>query len=96
MQTQEQRFFVGRVIALLSLGLALTLTGWAQVQTGRIVGTVNDAQKATMPGATVVVTDVATNQSITVRTHDNGDFVATPLNPASTGWRSPAPASSGR
>jgi outer membrane receptor protein involved in Fe transport len=81
MQIQDQRFFVGRVFALLTLGLVLTVTGWAQVQTGRIVGSVNDAQKAALPGATVIVTDVATNQSITVRSHENGDFVATPLNP---------------
>src|SRR5215510_4810863 len=70
-----------RFLGLLSLCLVLTVTAWAQVQTGRIVGTVVDAQKAALPNATVVVTDAATNQSITVSANEHGDYVVTPLNP---------------
>ena len=46
-----------RFLGLLSLCLVLTVTAWAQVQTGRIVGSVADAQKAALPNATVTVTE---------------------------------------
>src|SRR5262245_46780939 len=70
-----------RFPGLLSLCLVLTVTALAQVQTGRIVGTVADAQKAALPNATVTVTEAATNQTVTVTTNERGDFVVTPLNP---------------
>ncbi len=60
---------------------ATTATRRRQVNTGRIVGTVQDPSKAAIPNATVVVTDTATNQAITVLTSERGDFVVTPLNP---------------
>jgi hypothetical protein len=53
----------------------------AQVNTGRIVGTVRDPSKAAVPQATVVVTSAATNLGVTVFTNERGDFVVTPLNP---------------
>ncbi len=81
MKTQVRCFFGKRVFALLFLGIVVAITGWAQVQTGRIVGAVNDAQRAALPNATVIVTNVATNQSIPVSTNEHGDYVATPLNP---------------
>ena len=59
----------------------MTATAWAQVQTGRIVGTITDAQKAALPNATVTITEAATNQSITVSANDRGDFAAPSLNP---------------
>jgi len=81
MKTQILSCARKRVLGLLSLGLVLTVTVWAQVQTGRIVGTVIDAQKAALPNATVTVTEAATNQTVTVTTNERGDFVVTPLNP---------------
>ena len=81
MKTQILRCARKRVLGLLSLCLVLTVTAWAQVQTGRIVGTVIDAQKAALPNATVTVTEAATNQTVTVTTNERGDFVVTPLNP---------------
>jgi hypothetical protein len=53
----------------------------AQLSAGRIVGTVTDPQKASIPRATVVVTNPATNLSRTVVTSDQGDYVVTPLDP---------------
>jgi hypothetical protein len=53
----------------------------AQVQAGRIVGTVTDPQKAAVPGATVVVTDTATNGQHRATANETGDYVVTPLNP---------------
>jgi Carboxypeptidase regulatory-like domain/TonB dependent receptor len=81
MKTRILRCARKRVLGLLSLCLVLTVTAWAQVQTGRIVGTVADAQKAALPNATVTVTEAATNQTVTVTTNERGDFVVTPLNP---------------
>jgi hypothetical protein len=53
----------------------------AQLNAGRIVGTVTDPSKAPVAQAPVVVTDRATNLAVTVTTTDRGDFVVTPLNP---------------
>ena len=73
----------GSSVARLSLLLtvALAAPAWSQVQSGRIVGTVRDAQQATAPNATVTVTSSATGQSLNVTTNDNGDYVVTPVNP---------------
>src|SRR4051794_3197249 len=64
------------VVAALQAGNVL-----AQVQAGRIVGTVYDPQHASVPGATVTVTDVATNQVRKVIADGAGDYVVTPLDP---------------
>jgi hypothetical protein len=53
----------------------------AQVQAGRIVGTIFDPQRAAVPGATVTVTNEATKLSRSVITGETGGFVVTPLNP---------------
>jgi hypothetical protein len=73
----------GSHVARLSLLLtvALAAPAWSQVQSGRIVGTVRDAQQATTPKATVTVTSSATGQSLNVTTNDSGDYVVTPVNP---------------
>jgi hypothetical protein len=65
----------------LLLTVALAAPAWSQVQSGRIVGTVKDAQQATAPKATVTVTSSATGQSLNVTTNDSGDYVVTPVNP---------------
>src|SRR2546422_9451868 len=67
----------------LSLLLTMALAGpaWSQVQSGRIVGTVRDAQQATVPKATVTVTSSATGLSLNGTTNDRGDYVVTPVNP---------------
>jgi Carboxypeptidase regulatory-like domain len=69
------------IAAGLALCLACPLDARAQVQTGRIVGNVKDPSKAVVPNASVVVTDVATDLSVTVTTNERGDYVVTPLNP---------------
>jgi hypothetical protein len=69
------------VIAFLLASVALIVPARAQVQTGRIVGTVYDPNKATVPNATITVTESSTNQSVTVATNEHGDYVVTPLNP---------------
>jgi len=53
----------------------------AQLQTGRLLGMVLDEQHAAVPGATVAVTNLATNISRTVTTDGEGNYVVTPLEP---------------
>jgi len=68
-------------VALLVVFCSLGETLSAQVQTGRLVGTVLDEQHAAVPGATVTVTNLATNISRTVTTDGEGTYVVTPLEP---------------
>jgi hypothetical protein len=81
MPIEVRRLSRKRAIALLILGLVFTAAVRAQVQTGRVVGSVTDAQKAALPNATVTVTETATNQSVTAAVNERGDFVAPSLNP---------------
>jgi hypothetical protein len=53
----------------------------AQIQTGRIVGTVYDPNKAVVPNAAVVITNTSTNQVQNLTSNAAGDFVLTPVNP---------------
>jgi hypothetical protein len=70
------------VIARLTVSMSLTAAAMmAQVQAGRIVGTVYDPNGAVVPGATVTVTNQNTNVSSTVITNQVGEYVVTPLNP---------------
>ena len=56
-------------------------TAFAQLQSGRILGTVFDPQKAGIPGATITVTNMATNISRTAVTDSKGNYVITPIDP---------------
>src|SRR5262245_51625811 len=49
--------------------------------TGSIAGTVTDDTQASIPDAAVIVTNAATNQSITVRTDRSGTYFAPNLPP---------------
>jgi hypothetical protein len=61
--------------------MAGSVTCFAQLQAGRIVGQVFDPQHAAVPGATVTVTNTATNVAETVKTGASGNYVVTSLNP---------------
>src|SRR5690348_4628621 len=52
----------------------------AQVPTGSIVGTVLDAQKASIAGADVTVTSMDTGISYTTKTASNGGYAVSSLN----------------
>ena len=64
--------------ALCSVGSA---TSFAQLQAGRILGTVYDPQHAGIPGATITVTNVRTNVPRMAVTDSEGNYVVTPLDP---------------
>ena len=66
--------------------LALCLCVWpvaahGQQETATIVGTVTDGTGAIVPGATVMVTNVQTNISLTTQTDDRGAFAVASLRP---------------
>lgn len=56
-------------------------TGVAQVESGRIVGTIYDQNKAVIPSAAVTVTNIATNTSQKAATSAQGEYVITPVDP---------------
>jgi hypothetical protein len=70
-------------IGLVILGafLLLTTTAKAQGITGSITGTVTDVTGATVPGATVTITQTDTNAVHTVITSDSGTYTVTQLPP---------------
>src|SRR5215510_2739412 len=72
---------LARVVLLTAFSTAGSATAFAQLQAGRILGTVYDPQHAGIPGATVTVTNVATNIARSVVTDPQGNYVVTPLDP---------------
>ena len=65
----------------------------AQSVTGRISGTVRDSSSAVVPGASVTVTNEATQIARAARTDDEGFYVVTNLPPGDYRWRSSSAAS---
>src|SRR5215469_14365511 len=63
----------------LLVALALPIPGNAQVETGKIVGTVKDASGAVIADAAVTVTETHTNLAKRTTTNSNGEYVATEL-----------------
>jgi len=59
----------------------LGLTAIAQVQNGDFSGTVTDPSNAAVPGAKVIITNRATNLSVTVTTNQSGVYIAKELPP---------------
>ncbi len=67
------------VVAGLLWLISAALTGFAQVDTATIVGTVRDATGAVVPSATVTATAIDTGIKTTVKSGPDGDYVLTPL-----------------
>jgi Carboxypeptidase regulatory-like domain len=74
-----------------TLLLACASCAFAQVQSGRLVGTIYDQTHAAVAGATLTVTDVATNIAKRVTTDGAGDYVVTPLDPGTYSVSASAP-----
>lgn len=53
----------------------------AQTESGRIQGTVTDQSGSAVPGATVTITELATNRIVKVVTNEEGFFTAASLSP---------------
>ncbi len=69
-----------RSYAVLSLAAFASLA-LAQTERGNITGTVTDGTAAAVPGAQVIITNLATNQAMTVAATDGGDYNAPNLSP---------------
>src|ERR1043166_588849 len=52
----------------------LAAAAWGQTERGNITGSVTDSSGASVPGATVTITNLATNQSVTVTSTSAGDY----------------------
>ncbi|MFN8001002.1 MAG: TonB-dependent receptor [Acidobacteriota bacterium] len=63
--------------------LLAAITAFAQTPTAGITGRVTDANGAVVPGATIKVTNLATNIAQQTVANDSGDFLLPYLNPAS-------------
>src|SRR5687767_1953585 len=61
------------IVLLMACCALLSLSVVAQT-TGSISGTVEDEKKAVIPNATVTVRNIATNETRTVRTNDEGRY----------------------
>ena len=73
-QSSRQSILFAALLLLLTC-----LPTLAQVQAGRIVGTIFDPNKATVPSAAVTVTDTATNQTVSVAMRGvPNDFLSLP------------------
>ncbi len=62
--------------------LFLQLTGSAQSEQGRIVGTVTDANGAVIPGASVIVRSERTGEERTATTNEAGNYFVSGLRPS--------------
>ncbi len=69
-----------RVIGIIFL-LCAACTVEAQVESGKIVGTVRDASGAILPAATVTVTETQTNAERKTTSNGQGEYVVTELKP---------------
>jgi len=69
---------IPRVTAIIFL-LCGSLAVHAQVESGKIVGTVKDASGAVVAGAAVAVTETQTNAQRKTKTDSNGEYVVTEL-----------------
>ena len=72
--------FKARLCSLLVLAsLAMSSVAYGQIRSATITGTVTDPQKASVPGATVVITEENTNVSVEYVTTETGNFTAPAL-----------------
>jgi hypothetical protein len=74
------RLLARPIIITLSI-ILFTATAPAQTNRGGITGTVFDKTGAVIPGATVIVTNIGTNESLRLSTSESGNFSAPSLNP---------------
>jgi hypothetical protein len=62
--------------------LLLNSPAFAQVEAGRIIGTVYDPNRAVIVGAKVTVVNANTNLGQNATTDGTGEYVVTPVDPA--------------
>ena len=70
-----------RIVSVVCLLLALSLSAFSQSTTGRILGSVTDQSGAGVSGAAVVITDTQRGTTRAVATDASGDYAAPDLQP---------------
>jgi hypothetical protein len=73
---REHRFLSAAILVL-----SFVFSAAAQTETARIQGTVSDQTGATVPNATVTVTDLGTNREVTAQTNEEGVYSILSLQP---------------
>ena len=83
------RNLVARLAGMLAIMLCMAAQTFVMAQTpvGQIFGTVKDPNGLPVPGASVVVTDLATGKTFNVKSDEAGDYLVRELPPASIRWR---------
>jgi Carboxypeptidase regulatory-like domain len=75
-------FFLGLVVCIgVALSLGATVVRAQTASSGTVTGQVSDPQGASVPGADVVLTDLATNSKQTATTNDSGRYTFPVVNP---------------
>ncbi len=72
----KQRLFI-----ILCLVCSLTGSGFGQSSAGTIQGSVKDSQGAVLPDASIIITNLGTNRSVTIKTNGEGLFAQPALDP---------------
>ena len=70
-----------RFIGITTFMLLLSLAVLGQTNRGGVSGTITDASGAAIPGAKVTITNIGTQQSVTLTTSGDGAFTASALEP---------------
>ncbi len=70
-----------RLTRIIIFTLLFSLAAFGQTNRGSLTGTITDTTGAAIPGAKVTVTNLGTNQSVTLTASDNGSFAANSLDP---------------
>lgn len=81
----SKSFMMKRILVLTIAVLGLVLPILAQTESARIQGTVTDQSGAAVAGATVTVTEIATNRVVKVQTDEEGNFSVLSLSPGRYG-----------
>src|SRR5690242_10782544 len=77
-----KQFFTFLVLLAVTVGLSSAPAfSQATIATGAIQGTVTDTSDAVVPGATVTIKSVATDQTVTRTTNGSGVYNSGPLSP---------------
>ncbi len=70
-----------RLIRITIFALLLSLAVFGQTNRGSLTGTITNASGEVIPGAKVTVTNLGTNQTLTLNTSEDGTFSANSLEP---------------
>jgi hypothetical protein len=66
---------LAKAIILVALVMMTGVAAFSQSETGRVFGSITDASGAAIPGASVKITNLATNYSVTAQSQSDGNYV---------------------